>query len=47
MYGFSPKRHFLFNRVYAILEVFENSFEATFDCSVKHNGKTYNISNWV
>lgn len=45
MYGFSPKRHFLFNRVCANVEVFDNNFEATFDCSVKQNGKTYNINN--
>ena len=47
IYGFSLNRHFLFNRVCANVEVFDNNFEVTSDCSVKHNGKTYSISNNV
>ena len=47
MYGFSPKRLFLFNRVCANVEVFDNNFEVTSDCSVKDNGKTCNISSDV
>ena len=44
LYGFSPKHHFLYNRVCADPEIFTQDFEVTEDCNISVNSTTYNIN---
>ena len=43
LYGYSPKHHFLDNRVCADLEIITQNFATTPDCNVTFNNNTYNI----
>ena len=44
LYGFSPKRHFLRNRVCADLEIITSNFTITPDCNITFNDNTYSIN---
>ena len=44
LYGFSPKHHFLYNRVCADPEIITQDFEVTEDCNISVNGTIYNIN---
>ena len=44
LYGFSPKHHFLYNRVCADPEIITQDFEVTEDCNISVNDTIYNIN---
>ena len=44
LYGFSPKHHFLYNRVCANPEIITQDFEVTKDCNISVNNTIYDIN---
>ena len=43
LYGYSPKHHFLSNRVCADVEIITQNFATTPDCNITFNNNTYSI----